>query len=134
MGNLNRVELIGRLCGDPELRYTQGGKPVGNFSLATNESWKDKDGERQEKTEFHRCVLWNKTAEFAAQYLAKGREVFVEGKLQTRQWEDAKGEKRWTTEIVVANVQPLGPKPGERVVKGEAHEEPAEDNGEPLPF
>jgi single-strand DNA-binding protein len=106
---LNKVMLIGHLGKDPELKYTPGGAAVATFSLATNESYKDKDGNQQEKTEWHRLVVWNKQAEIAAEYLKKGQQVFVEGKLQTRTWEKD-GQKHYMTEIVVFNFQMLGRK------------------------
>jgi single-strand DNA-binding protein len=102
------VILIGNLGRDPELRYTQNGQPVTTFSLATNERWKDKDGQPQERTEWHRIVVWGKSAENCAQYLQKGRSVYIEGRLQTRDWEDREGNKRQTTEIVAQTVQFLG--------------------------
>ena len=106
--SVNKVILIGRLGQNPELRYTQGGTSVSNFSLATNENWTDKSGQRQERTEWHRVVAWGKTAELCSQYLTKGRQVYLEGKLQTRQWEDQNGQKRYTTEIQATSVQFLG--------------------------
>lgn len=105
---VNKVLLIGRLGGDPEVRYTSSGGAVANFTMATNESWTGKDGQKQERTEWHRIVVWGKLAEICGQYLSKGREAFVEGKLQTREWNDKEGAKRYTTEIVAANVQFLG--------------------------
>lgn len=102
--SVNKVILVGRLGRDPETRYTSGGQAVANFTLATDESYKDRSGERQKRTEWHRIVLWGKLAEIAQQYLKKGMLVYVEGRLQTRQWEDKRdGQKRQTTEIV-ANV------------------------------
>ena len=106
---LNKVMLIGHLGKDPELKYTPGGAAVATLSLATNESYKDKDGNQQDKTEWHRLVVWNKQAEIAAEYLKKGQQVFVEGKLQTRSWEKD-GQKHYMTEIVVLNFQMLGRK------------------------
>lgn len=103
--SINKVMLIGRLGQDPELRYTQGGSPVCNFSLATNEIWNDAAGNRKEKTEWHRVIVWGKQAENCARYLKKGRQAFVEGKLQTRDWTDQNGSKRSTTEIVANHVQ-----------------------------
>lgn len=99
MSGVNKTILIGRLGKDPEVKYTTSGAPVANFSIATSERWKDKDGEQQERTEWHRIVAWNKLAELCGQYLSKGRQVYVEGRLQTRQWEDEGGGKRYTTEI-----------------------------------
>jgi single-strand DNA-binding protein len=105
MAGVNKVILVGRLGTDPEIRYTQQGSAVANFNIATSEAWTDKSGEKQEKTEWHRIVVWGKTAELCSQYLAKGRQIFVEGRLQTRQWEDKDGGKRYTTEIVANTVQ-----------------------------
>jgi single-strand DNA-binding protein len=99
--SVNKVILVGRLGRDPETRYTSGGQAVANFTLATDESFKDRSGERQKRTEWHRIVLWGKLAEIAQQYLKKGMLIYVEGRLQTRQWEDKRdGQKRQTTEIV----------------------------------
>ncbi len=112
MASINKVILIGNLGRDPELRYTQGGSAVTNFTLATNEKWKDKDGNNQERTEWHRIVVWGKQAESCAQYLQKGRSVYVEGRLQTRDWEDKEGHKRQTTEITALTVQFLGGRGG----------------------
>ena len=113
MAGVNKAILIGNLGRDPELRYTQSGQAVTNFSLATSENWTDKNGERTEKTEWHRIVAWGKTAELCAQYLSKGRPVYIEGRLQTRDWEDKEGVKRQTTEIVANTVQFLGGPRGE---------------------
>ena len=98
-GNLNKVMLIGRLGRDPEVRYTKEGTAVANLRLATSEQWTDKAGEKQEKTEWHTVVLWGRQAEIAEQYLQKGRLVFVEGRLETRKWQDQAGADRYTTEI-----------------------------------
>jgi single-strand DNA-binding protein len=108
MASVNKVILIGNLGRDPELRYTQGGQAVANFTLATNERFSSKDGEKQERTEWHRIVAWGRTGELCAQYLSKGRSVYLEGRLQTREWEDKEGQKRRTTEIVATTVQFLG--------------------------
>ena len=99
MASINKVILIGNLGRDPEVRYTQGGSAVANINLATNEVWNDKSGQRQERTEWHRVVVWGKQAEIAKEYLTKGRQIYVEGSLQTRQWEDKDGQKRYTTEV-----------------------------------
>ncbi len=104
---VNRVILIGRLGRDPEMRYTSSGTPVANFSMATDEVWKDQNGERQTKTEWHNIVVWNKLAETCNTYLKKGKLVFIEGRLQTREWDDKDGNKRRTTEIVASNMQML---------------------------
>jgi single-strand DNA-binding protein len=104
MASINRVFILGRLGQDPEVRYTQNQTPVVTLNVATSESW-TKDGQKQETTEWHRIIVWNRQAENCAKYLTKGRAVFVEGKIQTRQWDDKTGQKRYTTEIVAQNVQ-----------------------------
>lgn len=108
---VNKVILVGRLGQDPELRSTPGGAQVANFSVATNENWTDKSGQKQEKTEWHRIVVWGKTAEICHKYLKKGKEVYLEGKLQTRQWENKEGQKQYTTEVHAQHVQFLGGAP-----------------------
>ncbi|HUD71366.1 MAG TPA: single-stranded DNA-binding protein [Dongiaceae bacterium] len=108
MGSVNKVILVGNLGRDPEVRYTQGGSPVANFTLATNEAWTDKAGAKQEKTEWHRVVAWGKMAEIARDHLGKGKQVYIEGSLQTRQWEDRDGNKRSTTEIKAGRLVLLG--------------------------
>ena len=111
MAGVNKVMLIGRLGRDPEIRYSQQGTAMVNFSIATSEQWTDKNtGERQERTEWHRIVVFGKQAEICEKYLAKGREVFIEGRLQTRNYEKD-GQTHYITEIVVSNVQFIGPKP-----------------------
>src|SRR5213078_5083886 len=99
MGSVNKVILVGNLGRDAELRYTPGGAAVSTLNMATTEVWNDKGGQRQEKTEWHRVVLWGKTAESLNEYLTKGKQIYVEGRLQTRQWDDKDGNKRYTTEI-----------------------------------
>jgi single-strand DNA-binding protein len=99
MGSVNKVILVGNLGRDAELRYTPGGAPVATLNLATTEVWNDKAGQKQEKTEWHRIVLWGKSAESLNEYLVKGKQIYVEGRLQTRQWDDKDGNKRYTTEI-----------------------------------
>ena len=107
--SVNKAILVGRLGRDPETRYTSGGQAVANFTLATDETYKDRAGERQKRTEWHRVVLWGKLAEIAQQYLKKGQLVYVEGRIQTRQWEDKRdGQKRSTTEIVGTTMRMLG--------------------------
>ena len=108
MAGVNKVILLGNLGRDPELRYTQGGQAVANFTLATSESWNDKSGERVERTEWHRVVVWGRVAELCSQYLSKGRSVYLEGRIQTREWEDKEGKKRYTTEVNAQTVQFLG--------------------------
>ena len=99
MGSVNKVILVGNLGRDIELRYTKGGTAVATLNMATTDTWNDKNGQRQEKTEWHRIVLWGKTAESLSEYLVKGKQIYVEGRLQTRQWDDRDGNKRYTTEI-----------------------------------
>jgi single-strand DNA-binding protein len=109
MAGINKAILIGRLGSDPEVRYTPSGVAVANFSIATSEEWKDKDsGEKRERTEWHRIVAWRKLGEICGEYLSKGRQVYIEGRIQTRDWEDKDGNKRYTTEIVATDVQFLG--------------------------
>jgi single-strand DNA-binding protein len=110
MASVNKVILIGNLGRDPELRYTKNGQAVANFSLATTDVYNSREGQREERTEWHRIVAWAKTAELCAQYLAKGRSVYIEGQLRTREWEDKDGNKRQTTEVHAQTVQFLGPR------------------------
>jgi single-strand DNA-binding protein len=107
-GSVNKVILIGHLGADPEIRYTQGGAPVANLRIATNENWTNKNGQKEERTEWHRVVAWSKLAELAGQYLTKGRQIYIEGRLQTRSWDDKEGNKRYATEIVATNITFLG--------------------------
>ena len=107
-GGVNKVILIGNLGADPELRYTPGGQAVCDIRLATNESWTDKSGQKQERTEWHRVVMWGKPAEICKQYLTKGQKLFIEGRLQTRSWDDKEGNKRYSTEIVATDFMFLG--------------------------
>ena len=115
MFGVNKVILVGNLGADPEVRKTASQQSVTQFNLATSESWVNKDGERQEKTEWHRIVIWGKLADTCAKYLAKGRQVFIEGRLQTRSWETEQGQKRFTTEIVANQVLFLGRSPQSNV-------------------
>jgi len=109
MAGINKAILIGRLGNDPEVRYTPSGAAVANFSIATSEEWKDKDtGEKKERTEWHRIVAWRKLGEICGEYLSKGRQVYVEGRIQTRSWDDQNGNKKYITEIVATDVQFLG--------------------------
>ena len=108
MAGVNKVILVGHLGRDPELRYTQNGQAVANFSLATSESYSKRDGEREDRTEWHRIVAWGRLAEICGEYLSKGRQIYIEGRIQTREWEDREGEKRRTTEIVAREMQMLG--------------------------
>lgn len=106
--SVNKVILVGRLGQNPEVRYTPSGAAVANFSVATNESWTDKSGQKQERTEWHRVVVWGKLAELCSQYLSKGRQCYVEGRLQTRQWQDKDGQTKYTTEVQAQTIQFLG--------------------------
>lgn len=106
--SVNKVILVGRLGQNPEVRYTPSGAAVANFSIATNEAWTDKQGQKQERTEWHRIVVWGKTAELCGQYLTKGRQAYIEGRLQTRQWQDKDGQTKYTTEVQAQTVQFLG--------------------------
>jgi len=128
MASVNKAILIGNLGRDPELRYTQGGQAVASFSIATTENFTKKTGEKEERTEWHRIVAWGRTAELCAQYLAKGRSVYIEGRLSTREWEDKEGQKRRTTEIVAQTVQFLGPR-GSGAAPGPARESGPRDGG-----
>ncbi len=121
--SMNKVIILGRLGKDPELRYTPSGAAVCNFSVATSEAWTDKNGQKQEKTEWHRIVVWGKMGELCNQYLFKGRQVFLEGKLQTRSWDDQNGQKRYSTEINATNVQFLGDRPQQ----GQSNQRPTDE-------
>jgi single-strand DNA-binding protein len=129
---VNKVILIGNLGRDPELRSTASGQPVANFSLATNRRWRDRDGNRQEQTEWHNIVCWGRQAEVAAQYLTKGKQIYVEGRIQTRSWEDRQsGEKRYRTEIVCENFQMLGQR-GDVDSGSSSYGEPDAGDSEPV--
>ncbi|MGB8323310.1 MAG: single-stranded DNA-binding protein [Candidatus Acidiferrum sp.] len=106
--SVNKVMLVGRLGRDPETRYTGGGQAVANFSVATDETYKDRNGEKQKRTEWHKIVVWGKQAEIAQQYLKKGSLVFIEGRIQSREWQDKEGQKRTSFEIVASNFRMLG--------------------------
>jgi single-strand DNA-binding protein len=108
MSGVNKVILIGNLGANPEVRYTQGGTTVANLRLATSRRWTGKDGQRQEETEWHTVVAFGKLADICGQYLQKGKQIYVEGRLRTRQWQDQQGNKRYTTEVVMENMTMLG--------------------------
>jgi single-strand DNA-binding protein len=108
MAGINKVIIVGRLGTDPEIKHTQNSQVVARLSVATSENWTDKSGQKQERTEWHRVVVWGKLAELCGKYLSKGRQVYVEGRLQTRSWEDNQGQKKYSTEIVANTVQFLG--------------------------
>ena len=136
-GSVNKVVLVGHLGGDPETRFLPSGAAVANFNLATNESWKDTNGEFQDKTEWHRCVMFGKSAELAGDLLKKGQLAYIEGKLQTRNWEDKDGVKRYTTEVVCDMFTMLGRKMDgaetqERPKPNESEDSSLEDDD--LPF
>jgi len=131
MSSVNKAIILGRIGRDPETRYMPDGSAVCNFSIATNETWKDKNtGERKEKAEFHNIVMYKKLAEIACQYLKKGSQVYIEGRLQTRKWQDkTTGQDKYVTEIVADEMKMLGGKPGES--SGERHGGPAKQDGKP---
>ncbi len=116
--SVNKAILIGRLGNNPEIRNTPSGSAVANFNIATNENWTDKNGQKQERTEWHRIVVWGKLAQLCGEYLAKGRQVYLEGRLQTRQWQDKEGQTKYTTEVVANIVQFLGAGAGAGVGTG----------------
>ena len=132
MASVNKVILIGNLGRDPEVRYTQGGSAVANFTMATTDTWQDQAGEKKERTEWHRIVVWGKQAEIVGEYLRKGRPVYVEGSLQTREWTDREGNKRYTTEVRAQRIQFLG-RPDDRgaAAAAPAASAPPEEAGEP---
>lgn len=134
--SLNKVLLIGNLTRDPELRSTPSGQSVANFSIATNRVWKDpQSGERKEATEFHNIVMWRRLAEIAGQYLRKGSKIFLEGRLQTRSWQDQSGTKKYMTEIVAENMQMLDRKPqgSTPYQPATSAQSPAQPQGAPTP-
>ncbi len=131
---MNKAMVIGNLGNDPEIRYTQSGTPVATFSVATTERWKDKDGQQQEHTDWHRIVVWDKLAEICGEYLKKGSKVYIEGKMQTRKWEE-NGTTRYTTEIIAKNMEMLGGKtnPADNTMGGNEPLGYGNDNGD-VPF
>ena len=133
--SLNKVQLIGNLGGDPELRYTSSGVAVANFNIATSMKWTDPDGNAQEKTEWHNIVAWRKLAEICGEWLKKGRRVYIEGRLQTRTWDDKNGVKHWKTEIIADDMIMLDPK-GEGAAEptSPAEQQGPAEKGEDLPF
>ena len=139
MAGVNKVILIGRLGRDPEIRYTPSGAAVANFSIATSEEWTDREsGQKQERTEWHRIVAWRRLGEICGEYLHKGSQIYIEGRLQTRAWEDRDGNKRYTTEVVAQNMQMLGPagKEGRAESLDERYpvEEPVDIPEDDIPF
>ena len=144
MSGINKVIIIGRLGADPEVRQVSSGNSVATLSVATSEKWTDREGQAQERTEWHRVIAWGKLAEICGKFLAKGRQVYVEGRIQTRQWEDSQGQKRYTTEIVANTVQFLGSQQGARPDNFSSNNneyeyqdfgpEPSFDSHEEIPF
>ncbi len=130
---VNKVILVGNLGSDPESRMA-GDTPVCNFSLATNESWKGKDGQKQDRTEWHRIIVWGKVGENCQKFLSKGRPVYIEGKLQTRSWEDKEGVKRYTTEVVARDVKFLGSASGNDRDDRPPEPPPMSDSDADIPF
>jgi single-strand DNA-binding protein len=136
--SVNKVILVGRLGRDPETRYTGGGQAVANFSVATDETYKDRNGEKQKRTEWHKIVVWGKQAEIAQQYLKKGSLIFIEGRIQSREWQDKEGQKRTSFEIVASNFRMLGGRSDAAAAGGggarsggddvESHAAPADDS------
>jgi single-strand DNA-binding protein len=137
MGTVNRVILVGNLGRDAELRYTGGGSPVAKFSMATTETYKGRDGEKKEETEWHRINLWGKSAETLAQYLTKGKQVYVEGRLKTQKWKDKEGNDRTSVEVTADKVTLLGGGPRRENTGSErdeaVHEPAAHDAGAAMP-
>jgi len=135
-GSANKVILVGHVGAKPEVRYTSSGAAVANFNLATNETWKDSDGNKQERTDWHRIVTWRKLAELCEQYVDKGTLIYIEGKLQTRNWEDKNGVKRYTTEVVADTMTLLSGGRGnfEDKAPAEEYEPEPEDEMDDLPF
>ena len=131
MASVNKVLLIGNLGRDPEVRHTTGGSAVANFTMATTDHWSDAaTGEKKERTEWHRIVVWGKQAEIAGEYLRKGRQVYVEGSLQTREWTDKEGTKRYTTEVLARRVQLIGGSRGQTSESPSLEEPPADSEPE----
>lgn len=125
---LNRIQIIGNLGRDPELRFTQSGTPVANFTVAVNESWRRRDGQQGERTEWFRIVAWGRLAEIANEYLQRGRQVFIEGRIQTREWQDREGNDRTSTELVARDLMMLG----SREDAPDEPEDQAADDGDQL--
>ena len=142
MSGVNKVILIGRVGTDPEVKNVSAQQPVAKLSVATSDTWPDREGKKQERTEWHRVVVWGKLAELCGKYLAKGRQVYVEGRLQTRSWEDQQGQKRYTTEIVANTIQFLGSAGETRDIQNSSPSvspesfgpEPTFDSEEEIPF
>lgn len=141
MSGVNKVIIVGRLGSDPEVKTVSSGQTVCRLSVATSENWTDRDGQKQERTEWHRIVIWGRIAEVCGQHLSKGRQVYLEGRLQTRSWEDQQGQKKYTTEIVANTVQFLGSNDrsqgqsmGSSAGSQDFGPEPSFDSSEEIPF
>lgn len=140
MSGVNKVIIVGRLGNDPEVKTFPSGQTVAQFNVATSENWTDREGQRQERTEWHRVVVWSKLADVCGKYLSKGRQVYVEGRLQTRSWEDQQGQKRYTTEVVGSTVQFLGSRDQQPSTENRDFvpqsfgPEPSFDNADEVPF
>lgn len=132
MSTVNKVTILGRLGGDPEVKEISQGTQVANFSVATSEKWVDKNGQKQERTEWNRIVVWGKLAELCGRYLSKGRQVYLEGRLQTRSWEDQDGVKRYTTEIMASAVKFIDSKGSEEPKTDQHSESPGFDDEFPF--
>lgn len=136
MAGVNKVILIGRLGADPEMRYTPSGIAVANFSMATEEKWKDRDGATKNKTEWHKCVAFSRLGEICGEYLAKGSLIYLEGRIQTDKWEDRDGNTRYTTKIVLQSLQMLGDKKKkeESGQRDDSYNGPAYPEDDDIPF
>lgn len=134
MASLNKVTIIGRIGKDPEIRHTQSGQAVATLSVATDESYKDQAGQKVEKTEWHKIVVWGKQADFVANYLGKGRLVYVEGKLETRKWQDQSGQGRYSTEIKAVAIQALDKRPDGQPAPQQPAQYNANDDMDMIPF
>lgn len=135
MASVNRVILIGNLGKDPDLRYTPTGQPVAKFPIATSERWKDKDGQFQQRTDWHNIVAWGRQAEICKEYLKKGSPVYIEGRIQSRSYDDKDGNRKYITEIIANRIQMLGKKGEEPASEGEVSEPEAEETqGDDIPF
>ena len=132
-GSVNKVILIGRLGRDPELKYTPSGAPVAKFSLATDETFKDSTGEQQRRTEWHNIVAWNKLAEICGEYLTKGKQIYIEGSIRSRQWQDQSGNKRTSYEIIASQMQMLGSRADSERVAGPGMDRPTPERPAPTP-
>jgi single-strand DNA-binding protein len=128
MAGVNKVILLGRLGKDPEVRYTNSGTAITSFSMATSTAFTNKEGQKEEKTEWHKIVAFGRLGEICGEYLAKGKQVYIEGRIQTRDWEDKDGNKRWTTEIIAQNMQLLG-SPGTEKDRSSSEPPPLDDSG-----